>query len=79
VHNLLWAYSTNSLGDFARDEYWTWYPGDDYVDVLGFDDYFTLTSSASADPVGTMAAYLRWLVEQAERRSKIPALTETGF
>jgi mannan endo-1,4-beta-mannosidase len=80
VHNLLWAYSTNSLGDFERPQYWTWYPGDDYVDVLGFDDYFTLPGGPGReDPVGTMTEYLKWLVEQAEARGKISALTETGY
>jgi mannan endo-1,4-beta-mannosidase len=77
VHNLLWAYSTNALSDFGgdREAYWTWYPGDAYVDILGFDDYYALSR-----PGGTaaLAADLAWLVGQAGSRDKIPALTETG-
>jgi mannan endo-1,4-beta-mannosidase len=80
LHNLLWAYSPNSLGEFEhKDEYWRWYPGDDWVDVLGFDDYYTTWGGyGDADGVGRMTEYLVWLVEQAEARGKIPALTETG-
>jgi mannan endo-1,4-beta-mannosidase len=80
ARNVLWAYSTNSLRDFQRDQYWTWYPGDEYVDVIGFDDYGTLQRDpALGDPVATLAADLRWLVEQAEARGKIAAFTETGY
>lgn len=76
VHNLLWAYSTNALADLEGEAYWTWYPGDAYVDVLGFDDYHTLQSGPEG--VTELAADLAWLVERAESRGKIPAFTETG-
>lgn len=70
VHNLLWAYSTAGLGESGEAGYWTWYPGDAYVDVLGFDDYRRDVSAVAPD--------LAWLVRQAEERAKIPAFTETG-
>ena len=77
VHNLLWAYSTGALADFEDpDEYWTWYPGDAYADVLGFDDYFTLQSEGG---VAALGEDLAWLAERAEARGKVPALTETGY
>lgn len=76
VHNLLWAYSTASLDGLEEGRYWTWYPGDGYVDVLGFDDYHTLQQRGG---VASLAADLAWLVERAEERGKIPALTETGL
>lgn len=82
VHNLLWAYSTNALSEFPRNAYWTWYPGDAYVDILGFDDYFTLQGGYDhtlRHPVARMTEYLRWLVQQADARGKIAALTETGY
>jgi mannan endo-1,4-beta-mannosidase len=77
VHNLLWAYSPNALSDFGgeRERYWTWYPGDDYADILGFDDYLALSRPGG---VASLASDLAWLVAQAEGRGKIPALTETG-
>lgn len=78
VHNLLWAYSTNALNELEDGGYWTWYPGDDYVDVLGFDDYFTLQRPGDGGGASALAGDLAWLVEQAEARGKIPAFTETG-
>lgn len=79
VHNLLWAYSTNALSELEEDGYWRWYPGDDYVDVLGFDDYFTLQRGGEEGGPGALSRDLAWLVERAEERQKIPAFTETGF
>ena len=80
VHNLLYAYSPNSLSDYPFEQYFEYYPGDEWVDVLGVDDYGTLRGGyGHSDPVATFAGQLRWLVEQAEARGKIPALTETGY
>ena len=78
VHNLLWAYSPNALRDVGQDGYWTWYPGDAYVDVLGFDDYSTLEPGSRGNDVAGLAADLAWLVRQAGERDKIAALTEAG-
>jgi len=61
------------------EQYWEWYPGDAYTDVLGFDDYYTTWGGyGDEDGVERMAAHLEWLVTEAEKRGKIPALTETG-
>jgi len=68
AHNLLFAWSPNwSL----KDEYFLGYPGDAYVDIFGYDLY-----------VPSLALFLpalRKLVERAEERGKIPALTEIGY
>jgi hypothetical protein len=37
VHNLLWCYSTDVVRDKAH--YLECYPGDEYVDILGMDNY----------------------------------------
>lgn len=68
VHNLLYAWSPNLSW---RDDYFIGYPGDDYVDVFGFDIY-----TPSLVPY---VAYIRKLVERAEAHGKIPALTEAGY
>lgn len=80
LHNLLWAYAPNSLSELEeREAYWRWYPGDAWVDVLGFDDYYTTWGGyGHPDGVATMTEHLVWLVEQSEALGKIPALTETG-
>lgn len=80
VNNLLYAYTPNSLNEIEWDEFWTWYPGDDYVDIIGFDDYYTLQGGyGDEDPVATFTAMLRWLVTEAEARNKIPVIGETGL
>lgn len=38
VHNMLYAFSPDIKFD-SREDYLLRYPGDDYVDILGFDDY----------------------------------------
>src|SRR6266516_6998813 len=73
VHNLLWAYSTDVFD--TKQAYLERYPGDAYVDVLGFDDYQSVRTPATRD---LFAHRLRDVVELAEARGKIPALTETG-
>ena len=73
VHNLLWAYSTDVFD--SKEAYLERYPGDAYVDVLGFDDYQSVRTPATR---GLFAHRLRDVVELAEARGKIPALTETG-
>lgn len=74
LHNLLYAYSTDRFD--SEDEYLEHYPGDDYVDLLGCDDYGALRTDAG---VADMTRQLRILVEMAESRGKIAALTETGL
>ncbi len=37
LHNLLFAYSTDVFTD--EEDYLELYPGHEYVDVLGYDDY----------------------------------------
>ena len=79
LNHLIWAYSPNSISEFELEEYWNWYPGDEYVDLLGFDDYYTTWGGyGDEDGVGRMSKNLAWLVEAAEARGKLPALTETG-
>lgn len=68
VHNLLYAWSPNWSW---KPEYFVGYPGDDYVDVFGLDVY-------AVSLAGLLPA-LRTLVEDAEARGKIPALTEAGY
>lgn len=74
VHNLLYVYSPDNQAGREFDNYLTKYPGDEYVDVLGMDDYGSVDGR---DPVA-FSNELAWLVEEAERRNKIPALSETG-
>jgi mannan endo-1,4-beta-mannosidase len=73
VHNLLYAYSTDVFDSPA--DYLLQWPGDAYVDVLGFDDYHSVKSPDTRD---VFVRRLHDVVTMADARHKIPALTETG-
>lgn len=74
VHNVLYCYSPDIFIDKAH--YLECYPGDEYVDILGFDDYHDV--NPLNDP-SELTRRLRILVELAEEKDKIAALTETGL
>jgi mannan endo-1,4-beta-mannosidase len=79
VHHLLYAYSTDGLGkmdDYA--DYYRYYPGDEYVDIMGFDDYSTFQSRDDTAGVQKMTENIRWLTGEAAARGKVAAVTETG-
>ena len=74
VHNLIWAYSPSK--PTSESEYLERYPGDAYVDLLGFDRYgdadgeadFFSNTLLGAQVVGSMAL----------ARGKLSAITESG-
>jgi mannan endo-1,4-beta-mannosidase len=74
VHNLLYAYSTDMFE--SKEEYLERYPGDEWVDILGTENYWDFQSGAT---ISNGIAQLRMLVEMATERKKIAALTECGF
>ena len=74
LRNLLYVYSPDVFADEAA--YLERYPGDDYVDVLGADDYQALKTDST---VADMTRRLATVVRLADARGKIAALTETGL
>lgn len=74
LHNLLYAYSPDRFD--SAEVYLERYPGDDYVDILGYDDYWNVRDRERAEAFITG---LQTVVSMAEERNKIPALTETGL
>jgi len=86
VHNVLYAFSPDRsrIADPANPtEYFYGYPGDEYVDIFGLDNYYDLGSHWNQAPLdeqaGKLVQSLETIVGIAERRDKIPALTETGL
>lgn len=76
VHNVLYAFSPDrSYGNEAA--YLSRYPGDDVVDVLGMDNYGDFDAGTSG--LANANAKLRYLSLLARNRTKIAALTETGY
>ena len=74
LHNILWAYSPDVFQD--KTHYLECYPGDEYVDILGLDDYHDFSEHGE---VSDLIERLRMLVELAQERNKVAALTETGL
>jgi mannan endo-1,4-beta-mannosidase len=74
VHNLLYAYSTDMFDN--QLQYLERYPGDEWVDILGCENYWDFQSGTS---ISNGISQLRMLVGMAMQRKKLAALTECGF
>jgi beta-mannanase len=77
IHNLIYAYS-NTDGFVNEQEYLERYPGDDYVDLLGFDAY-QFGNVNNSDFTSHVSQKLELLTDIAKKKNKLAALTESGF
>lgn len=77
VHNVLYAFSPDASFTTST-KYLERYPGDEYVDVLGMDNYQDFTNQSNS---GMIAANnkLKIISDFAKSKNKIAALTETGY
>ena len=73
VRNALYAYSTDVFD--SEEDYLERYPGDDLIDMLGYEDYWSV-KTAETRPL--FVKRLRMLAKMARERGKLAALTETG-
>ncbi len=86
VHNLLWAFSPDrsrmDINTFKTD-YFYGYPDDDYVDIIGLDNYWDVGHPVNVATKEEQAvAFIKSLTmtaQIADSLGKIPALTETGL
>jgi mannan endo-1,4-beta-mannosidase len=77
VHNVLFAYS--SSGDIAdREQYLERYPGDDYIDLIGFD-YYQMRNAGNSSFINSVSRVLGIVTGVAREHGKIAALTEAGY
>lgn len=74
IHQLLYAYSPDQFD--SKGQYLEFYPGDEYVDIIGFDDYHSIKNIEGREK---LAMRLRTVVEIAEEKNKVAALSETGL
>lgn len=77
LHHLLYAYSPDRTP--AKEIYFERYPGDDFVDILGFDCYHFGGKKTAAAYVTGVREMLLYIAEQAQMRGKPAAFTETGL
>ena len=71
IHHLLFSYSTDRFA--TADEYLERYPGDDLIDLLGFDLY-----DRGADYPAVLGNCAKIVTQIAAEKSKIAAVTEAG-
>ncbi|UII80362.1 glycoside hydrolase family 26 protein [Flagellimonas sp. CMM7] len=74
VHNLIYCYSTDAVEN--KSEYLKYYPGDDYVDMLGIDLYH---KKATEDYIELLNDNLGMLGVIAKEKKMPFALTESGL
>lgn len=85
LNNLIYAFSPDrsriDLANFEQDYFYA-YPGDDYVDILGFDNYWDLGHASNEAPEEQQrldfVQGLDALGAIAAERNKLTALTEGG-
>lgn len=79
VHNLLYAYSPGGTLDGDANAYLKTYPGDGYVDVLGYDTYDRDNTKDDASAwLAPVIKDMAMLNDEAAARGKIVAFTEFG-
>lgn len=76
VHNFLYAFSPDNQFT-TEQQYLDRYPGDDYVDMLGMDNYGDMGRDRYALDKATLK--LKILSDYARRKGKLAAFTETGL
>jgi mannan endo-1,4-beta-mannosidase len=74
VHNLLYAYSPNTLE--KKEDYLRYYPGDSYVDILGIDIY---QHGNSEEFIDALKRDIGLLQKIAVDKNKPYALSEAGL
>lgn len=82
MDNLLWAYSPNTGVD--AEGYMERYPGDEMVDILGFDCYEYIGTGMSVEEANArytkqLRDALAFITRLGAQHKKSIALTETGF
>lgn len=86
LHHLIYAFSPDrsrlKLKTFSQSYQYA-YPGDDYVDILGYDNYFDVGSNqnkvSEEKRIADLTFGLKELTKLAAEKKKVAALTETGL
>ncbi len=76
VTNVVWSYSPGADANDTPERFFSFYPGDKYVDLLGFDCYQYGTSQ---EFIATCQRELKIMDDYASRHHKLYAVTEAGY
>ena len=77
VHNILIAYSTDNFKN--KEHYLERYPGDDLVDILGFDTYHRNPPKSDSAFIANAARMVTTIRDLGKSSGKPFAITETGL
>ncbi len=77
VHNVLYAYSAAEFS--SKEDFLERYPGDPYIDIIGFDTYHRDAPEGNAKFIADTRRMLTDLVSVGKEHHKVAALTETGL
>ncbi|MGK7391018.1 MAG: glycoside hydrolase family 26 protein [Candidatus Cyclobacteriaceae bacterium M2_1C_046] len=84
LHNLIIAFSPDrsrlNLND-GENEYFYGYPGDNYVDIIGLDNYMDVGNSTQSveEQKKNFVTSLELITKIADQKNKVAALTESGL
>lgn len=78
IHNILYVYGPGSEA-LDVEEYEVRYPGDEYVDMVGFDFYNNAPTADNTSWFESFKKELQIVGEFAEIHNKLVAVTETGI
>jgi mannan endo-1,4-beta-mannosidase len=86
LHHIIYAFSPDrsriDMNNF-RSSYLYGYPGDDYVDLIGYDNYWDIGSAHNKADAGTRRTEFVYGLKEvsgiAAAKKKVAALTETGL
>lgn len=76
IDNAVWSYSPGADSNETKERYMTYYPGDEYVDMLGVDIYRYGTHDQFMNNIRLECNIMR---DEARSRGKLYAITETGY
>ena len=83
VTNALYAFSPNMMAsDTTKEMLMERYPGDDLIDVIGYDQYCSAPNAdttAIARYAADLDRFVGYICEAAREHGKVAALTETGY
>ncbi|GIP51658.1 glycosyl hydrolase [Paenibacillus vini] len=79
VSNFLYVYSPNGPFNGNPNEYLTTYPGDEFVDILGMDQYDNKENAGSEGFLNGLVKDLAMISKLADSRGKVATLSEYGY
>ncbi len=76
IDNALWCYSPGADPNESEERFMTWYPGDEFVDILGVDIYCSPDTQGFID---RMKSELKVMASLAKKHKKLFTVAETGY